>query len=51
VHADGPRAAHALEGLLLQHLQQLGLQLERQVPDLVEEEGRDEELHACQCRG
>jgi len=38
VHADGPRAAHALEGLLLQHPQQLGLQCQRQVPDLVEEE-------------
>ena len=39
VHAHGLRAADALELLLLQHAQQLHLRLERQVADLVEEDG------------
>ena len=38
VHLDGLRAAQALELLLLQHAEQLGLQLRRDVADLVEEQ-------------
>ena len=38
VDADGLLAAHALEGLLLQDAQHLGLGLEAHVADLVEEE-------------
>ena len=38
VDADGPGAAQALELLLLQHAQELRLQLERDVADLVEEQ-------------
>ena len=38
VHLDRLRAAEALELLLLQHAQQLGLQLRRDVADLVEEQ-------------
>ena len=39
VGAQGLAAADALEGPLLQHAQQLGLQAGRQLADLVEEEG------------
>ena len=38
VHLDRLRAAQALELLLLQHAEQLGLQLRRDVADLVEEQ-------------
>src|SRR5262249_54531315 len=38
VHADRPCPAQSLELLLLQHAQELGLQLEREVAHLVEEE-------------
>ena len=38
VHLDRLRAAEALELLLLQHAEQLGLQLQRDVADLVEEQ-------------
>ena len=38
VDANRPGAAEALELLLLQHAQQLGLQLQRNVADLVEEQ-------------
>ena len=38
VHPDGPRAAQALELLLLQGAKQLGLQLRGDVADLVEEQ-------------
>src|SRR5205823_5083760 len=38
VHPDRLRAAEALELLLLQHAQQLGLQFSRDVADLVEEQ-------------
>ena len=39
VDLQGRRAAHALELPVLDHPQQLGLELERQLADLVEEEG------------
>ena len=39
IGADGARAAQALELALLQHAQQLGLQLERNLADFVEEHG------------
>ena len=38
VHPERLLAAHALEGLLLEHAQHLGLGLEAHVADLVEEE-------------
>ena len=38
IDANGLRAAHALELLLLQHAQQLHLRLERQLADFVEED-------------
>ena len=33
IHLDGPRAAHALEGLLLKDAEDLGLRLQAHVPD------------------
>ena len=39
VDLDRAVAAHRLEAAFLQHAQQLGLQLERQLADLVEEQG------------
>jgi hypothetical protein len=39
VDLDGARAAHALEAALLQHAQQLGLQLGFELADLVEKQG------------
>src|SRR4029077_12822711 len=39
VHLDGPGAAQAFELLLLEHAEQLGLQLRGDVADLVEEQG------------
>lgn len=38
IHLDGPRAAHALEGLLLKDAEDLGLRLQAHVPDFVEEQ-------------
>ena len=38
VHLDRLRSAEALELLLLEHAQQLGLQLRRDVADLIEEQ-------------
>jgi hypothetical protein len=38
VHLDGLRAAHPLELLLLQHAQELGLQVEPHLADLVEQQ-------------
>ena len=40
VDADRPRAAEALDLALLEHAQQLDLDLDRQVADLVEEQRR-----------
>jgi len=37
IHAAGVRASQTLELLFLQHSQELGLQLERNVPDLIQE--------------
>src|SRR5713101_9374635 len=39
VHGLGPTAAHGFELALLEHAEQLDLRLERQIPDLVEEDG------------
>src|SRR5437899_89868 len=39
VHGLGPAAAHGFELTLLEHAEQLDLRLERQVPNLVEEDG------------
>jgi hypothetical protein len=40
IHADGPGAAQALKFPLLQHAQQLGLQLQRQLANLIQKNRR-----------
>ena len=39
VHADVRQAADALEGLLLEEAEELGLEARRHLPDFVEEDG------------